>query len=252
MTKTTIMRHLISALICLIGFQVNSQVTGKIIDANTGEPIPYATIQCNNHGLISNEEGYFTIAESNGDDVPVVISYIGYAALQTTAGAIKSNNTVKLTPAMFELDEVKVREQPSAGSIMATVRKNLKKNYAPGTKSFETKIFMRESSSFAPKTLDIELDKSTGFTKNNLKTFNTEVAKFTSGVIQSPPREYTDVLFNYYGMPQKNTYKMDVSKATKLRNENRSASLEGLEKNASALFLKHLDTTKYYRIKRSN
>jgi hypothetical protein len=244
------MKHFILLLVGFIGLNGFSQISAKIIDATTSDPIPYANIKCGNEDLISNAEGYFTIRETNsGDSVPIVISYIGYAPLQTTAGAIKSAGTVKLTPAMFELDEVKVRERPSPESIMATVRKNLKQNYVPGTKNFQNKIFIRESSSFAPKILDIEIDKSTGFTKNNLKSFNAELAKFTSRAVSHPPKEFTDVLFNYYGAPDKKVYKMDVSKATKLMDESRSASIEGMEKNATALFLKHLDTTKYYRIK---
>lgn len=244
------MRHFILVLAAIFGLQMDAQVSGKVIDAGTGEPIPYANIQAGNDGLISNAEGYFAISAANSaDDSPVVISYIGYAPLQTTAGALKSNSTVKLTAAMFELDEVKVRERPSPESIMAMVRKNLKQNYMPGTQNFQTKIFMRESSSFRPKTLDVEIEKSTGFTKNNLKAFNSELAKFTSTAIAHPPKEFTDVLFNYYGSPAKKSYKMDVAKATKLRDETRSASLEGMEKSATAIFLKHLDTTKYYRIK---
>ncbi len=38
-------------------------------------------------------------------------------------------------------------------------------------------------------------------------------------------------------------------KATKLSEENKSASLEDMKKTASAIFLKHLDPNKYYRIK---
>lgn len=251
MTKTPLMRHFILLLTGFICFQASGQIRARIIDAGTGDPIPYANIQCNNQGLISNEEGYFSLSEANsGDNTPVVVSYIGYAAIQTTPGIIKANdNTVKLTPAMFELDEVKTRTPPSPESIIATVRKNLKQNYYPAEKPFENKIFMRQSGSFAPKTLDVEIDKSTGFSKSALKQVNSDLAKFTSGVIKFPPKEYTDVLFKYYGVPEKKTYKLEVSKATKLKDEKRSASLEGMEKNATALFLKHLDTTKYYRIK---
>jgi hypothetical protein len=243
------MKEFIVLFISIICLDASSQISGKIVDATTGEPIPYANIQCGTKGMISNTEGFFSLSETDAENNPVVISYIGYTVVQTTADAIKENQTIKLKPAVFELDEVKVREQPSAEAIMATVRKNLNKNYVPSEKPFESKIFIRQSNVFTPKVLNVELDKSTGFTKNNLKAFNSDFSKFTNSVIKHPPKEYTDVLLNYYGVPQKKTYKMDVSKATKLRDETRATSLEGIEKNATAMLLKHLDTTKYYRIK---
>jgi hypothetical protein len=230
LTKTSRMKNFVFLFISLFCLIANSQISGKVIDAATGEPIPYANIQCGAKNMISNTEGFFSLSETEAGNNPVVISYIGYAVVQTTADAIKGNHTVKLSPAFFELDNVNVREQPSAESIMATVRKNLKQNYMPSEKPFESKIFMRESNAFIPKILDIELDKSTGFTKNNLKAFNTEFAKFTNGVINYPPKAYTDVLFNYYGLPEKKSYKMDVSKATRLTDEKRATSLEGMEK----------------------
>ena len=243
------MRHFILLLIGLVAFEAAGQISGKVIDSSTGDPIPYANIQCGQQGLITNEEGNFTISESNADEMPVVISYIGYSPVQTTAGAIRSGHAIKLSPAMFELDEVKVREMPSAGSIMATVRKNLKQNYAPGERPFETKIFMRESNAFAPKTFDIEIDKSTGFSKESLKSINAELERYLKRAAASQAKQYTDVLFKYYGVPKKNTYKMDVSKATKLVDKKQSVSLDDLQGNAMNLLLKHLDTTKYYRVK---
>jgi len=243
------MRQFILMLIALIGYQAVSQISGKVIDSATGDPIPYANIQCGQQGLISNEEGYFALSESNAQDTPVIISFIGYATVQTTAGAIKSGHTVKLTPATFELDEVKARVMPSAASIMATVRKNLKQNYAPGERPFETKIFMRESSAFAPKIFNVEIDKSTGFSKASLKSVNADLDRYMKRAVGNQARQYTDVLFKYYGVPKKNTYKMDVSKATKLVDTKKSVSLDDLQGNAMDLLLKHLDTTKYYRIK---
>jgi hypothetical protein len=54
-----------------------------------------------------------------------------------------------------------------------------------------------------------------------------------------------------YTSPNQKTdaYKVDVVKATKLRNEGRSVSIDELEKAFTNIFLKHLDTMKYYRIK---
>lgn len=248
--KNTLMQKLILLLLFISGFQSIAQTTGKVVDASTGESIPFANIQCDNSlSLVSNAEGFFTISQTNADDVRLTVSYLGFVPVQLTVGELKSKPTVSLHPSVYELDEVKVKERPSPEVIMSTVKKYLKTNYPASTKNYDSKIFMRQSNVFTPKKLDIEIEKSTGFTKNNLKAFNQEIEKFTSVVIAHPPKEYTDILFNYYGAPQKKVTKIAVAKATKLRDENRSASIEGMEKNATAMFLKHLDTTKYYRIK---
>ena len=75
-----------------------------------------------------------------------------------------------------------------------------------------------------------------------------------SKLITNPPKEYTDILCDYYHsvtQKEKMVYstKMDVIKATKLKNENNAVSLDELEKSAVNILLTHLDTTKYYRIK---
>src|SRR5690606_34406991 len=148
--------------------------------------------------LISNAEGFFTISAANtADDASITFSYIGYSPIKMTVGELKSRqNVVKLPVGVYELDEVKVRERPTPEAIIAAVRQNLNKNYASATANFQTKIFMRESVAFKPKTLNVEIDKSTGFTKNNLKAFNKELVGFTSKIINNPPKAYSDVLFN--------------------------------------------------------
>ncbi|HLA54732.1 MAG TPA: carboxypeptidase-like regulatory domain-containing protein [Flavobacterium sp.] len=240
-------------LIVFLGARAIGQ-TGKIIDATTGESIPYANIQFNEtQSLISNTEGFFSLSETdNGDNAVLVISYLGYATSQLTVGELKAGQlTVKLQPSVYELDEVHVSKLPSANAIMAEVKKNLIRNYGAKGLITENSVFMRESNSFVGKQLNVEIDESTGFSKDALKSVNKELAAFTSRLISHPPKEYTDMLCNYYKAPHKTAapYKLNVVKATKLTDESRSASLEGLQKSATNLLLKHLDTIKYYRIK---
>jgi hypothetical protein len=228
------------------------QTTGKIIDADNGETIPYANIQCNgNENIVSNEEGVFTLSQANGnDDAALSVSYVGYTPVETTVGALKSGGLViRLKPSVFQLSEVQVSKLPGADAIMAQVRKNLKSNYGQSGNA-ENKIFMRESTAFTPKQLNIAITESTGFTKSALNGFNGELKAYTARVVAQPPREYTDMLFRYYTAAEKKIpAKLDMIKATKLRDDRRSASLEGVQENLSKLLLKHLDTTKYYRMK---
>ncbi len=246
------MRKIILLVIVLIGCQSIGQITGRILDDTTKDPIPYANIQYNGtESLISNVEGFFTISDGN-ESATLVITYLGYSPVQLTVAALASKNfIVGLQPIIFELDEVKLAKRLSAKQIMAEVKKNLKQNYTGNGALTKDNIFIRESNSFFPKQLKVEVSQSTGFTKKGLKDFNRDVDAYTSRLVSHPPKEFTDMLCNFYTAPKKTEtpHKLEVLKATKLKDEKRSASLDGLQDNASNLLLKHLDTTKYYRIK---
>lgn len=240
----------------IIGFSQNT--TGKILDATTGESIPYANISISGaENLITNEEGVFTLSDKHNDNIQFAVSYLGYVSQQLSIGELKKQqNTIKLQPGVFELSDVDVSKvKMDANSIMAEVKKNLKKNYGNDNKTLKTTLFMRELSTFKPKKLDVEITKSTGFTKSKLKEANDDVTKFTSRLVSNPPLEFTDMLCKYYtgkiDGKEKPVFmtKLDVVKATKLKDETRSVAIEDMEKLAANIFLKHLDTTKYYRFK---
>lgn len=254
MNKTLL--FLIVLLFQLAGFAQNT--SGKIIDATTGESIPYANISISGaEHLITNEEGVFTLSDKHSDNSQFAVSYLGYVSQQLSIGELKKQqNTIKLQPGVFELSDVDVSKvKMDANSIMAEVKKNLKNNYGSDDTPIKTTLFMREMGSFKPKKLDVEITKSTGFTKSKLKEANDDVTKFTSRLMSNPPLEFTDMLCKYYtgkidgkDKPVFMT-KLDVVKATKLKDETRSVDIEDMEKLAANIFLKHLDTTKYYRIK---
>ena len=233
-----------------------AQVSAKVVDAKTGEVLPFANINIDkSQHQVSNEEGFFSIPDSRPDGTKITVSFFGYMTRELSLAQLKSSNmVVSLSPAAIELDEVQAIT-PDPVAIMASVKANLKKNHGSMDKMRKDRIFFRTSSSFIPKDIDIEITKSTGFSKNSLKEANSEISSFISRMNTKPPREYADLLVNYYSGPvtkdgkKKYVAKMNVAKATKLMDETRSVSLEDLEKKATGLFLKHLDTMKYYRVK---
>jgi hypothetical protein len=247
------------ALLFCFQITISQNITGKIIDANTGESIPYANIMVNNsENLISNAEGYFTLSEnSSGDNTIIIVSYLGYANNSLTVEKLKSlQNVIKLVPGIIELNEVNVSNKKlSPYEIMAYVKANFKNNYGGNDKAKKDMVFFRETTNFKPSILDVEIDESSGFSKKALKNANTQMAAFTSKLISQPPKEYTDILCNNYSYLTKKDdkpyylSKLEVIKATKLKNENSSTSLDDLEKTATNIMLTHLDSTKYYRVK---
>ena len=254
-------RILIYIFFILFVYQLGlaQDITGKIIDSKTGETIPYANIQVNgSQSLISNADGFFTVTENNNENASILeISYLGYVNQTITLDQLKSQqNIIKLQPGVFELADVNVSNiKPNPYSIMATVKENLDRNYKREYQSSKEVLFYREENSFSPKKMDMEITKSTGFTKDNLKLANAEITSFNAKIISHPPKEYTDIFCNYYSNVKTEkdkrvfSSKLDVVKATKLKDENRSADVDDLQQTATKMILKHLDTTKYYRVK---
>ena len=252
---------LINTFFILFFFQIaiGQNITGKIIDSKTGESLPYANINVNqSENLVSNDEGYFSLSESSSKEESVLtVTYLGYVNRQLTVGELKNlQYSIALNPAVFEINEVKVSNvKPNPYEIMANVKANLERNYTSEGPAKKDMLFYRKSSSFKPSKFIVEIDKSTGYTKQGLKSANSDLNAFTSKLISQPPKEFADILCNYYSVKTKKDdkpiylAKFEVLKAIKLKNENRSASLDDLEKMATNIMLKHLDSTKYYRVK---
>ena len=86
-------------------------ITAKIVDAQSNEPLPYANIRINGStDLISNNEGYFNISENGLEETSVLkISFIGYISKQLTYAELKNQNfLILLTPASFEIDNITI------------------------------------------------------------------------------------------------------------------------------------------------
>lgn len=247
--------------IFLLGIQaaIAQNITAKIIDSKSGESLPYANIKVNETiNLVSNTEGYFTLSESNSSEASVLtVTYLGYAKRQITVGELKNQQyIIKLDPGVFELETMTISNiKPDPDAIMAEVKKNLPANYKKNGQPSKDMIFYRNASNFIPEKIDIEFTKSTGFTKKGLESANNELHAFTSKLISHPPKEFKDMLCNYYtdtkikdNKPMLHT-KLDVIKATLLKDEDRSVDLEDMQQTSENILLKHLDSTKYYRVK---
>ncbi|MFA5555689.1 MAG: carboxypeptidase-like regulatory domain-containing protein [Flavobacteriaceae bacterium] len=234
-------------------FTYAQQITGRIIDSQTKESIPFATIRVGEADLISNQEGYFTFLPDNNSET-VVISFIGYNSQQLSVSQLRQNSIIALVPVIYDIGEIYVtNEKPNADTIVNRAKKGLKTLYK--STNLKQTIFTRKSTEFKPKTAEVKIKKSTEFSKNELKKLNEELAGFTSGLVNYPPQQFTDRLVNYYTSTKKindkfaSVSKVEVIKAVKLHDRNRSTHLDDLEKTAANLMLKYVDTTKFYRIK---
>src|SRR5210317_219721 len=103
------MKNIVLCLIlsCIV-LNINAQqFSAKVIDENNN-PIPYATIQTGeNTGVITNEEGFFTI-NVEGDSInSIKISSLGFTSITLNLNEIiKQDYIITLSEHVEELDQV--------------------------------------------------------------------------------------------------------------------------------------------------
>ncbi|NMM50036.1 TonB-dependent receptor [Marinigracilibium pacificum] len=108
----------LSAVIYVCIFQVinaqNTFVSGKVIDSETGDPIPFCHIFVKNtqSGTIADSVGFFTLKISSIND-SIKVSFIGYSHTEFTVEHFisQSNPVVYLAPINTNLKEVAVYGQ---------------------------------------------------------------------------------------------------------------------------------------------
>lgn len=101
-------------------------LTGKVVDRRSGEPLPFAYITFNKQksGTTSNVDGYFTLLNVPDDTTRIIVQYLGFKKKEfslTPATPIK-NLIVELDPDYQNLGEVVVKGEKQ--EIMAMAEKS--------------------------------------------------------------------------------------------------------------------------------
>jgi outer membrane receptor protein involved in Fe transport len=133
--KQTIMKQFLIGLLMIFSSVTSfAQITGNVIDAETNEPLPGATvvIKGTQIGTTTDFDGLFSISEASEGDT-LVISYIGFSTTEVVA---KDGVKITLQAALNQLGEVvvtsgvidiaKVRETPVAVSAISVSEITLK------------------------------------------------------------------------------------------------------------------------------
>lgn len=86
-----------------------SDVTGVVLDAESGEPLTYATLALSNgaYGVITDEDGTYRL-EINDLEMSdtVIISYVGYTSRVRTIAQLQEDGSCQLFPYGLTIDEV--------------------------------------------------------------------------------------------------------------------------------------------------
>ncbi|MRX64140.1 carboxypeptidase-like regulatory domain-containing protein [Maribacter luteus] len=235
---------LIAALLTVVCSTVQSQtLTSRVLDSVTQEPIPYATVQLNKKGVITNEEGRFsflldgTVSETDS----LFISCIGYASIGKPLKEF-SENAVYLSPKAIELNPVIVSNKNySADEIIDLIEENLDKNY--NTDLSQKRMFFRDSYFQNFNKTDYT------FVKSTIKELN---KKFLDSVLNTVPKKssyYTEILCDLYGNTEEDNQKMDIIKASELYDKSKELDYEKLEEKFNEIIKSNIKRDSYFKIK---
>jgi hypothetical protein len=115
--------YLVFFLTCTV--QAQFEITGRIVDAITKKPLPFASITTPNSFTITDLDGNFTVNNMHLND-SITVSYVGYEAKKWTANTPK-NLMIKLNPIPEKLETVSVAKNAAVG-IIKKVLQNKKAN----------------------------------------------------------------------------------------------------------------------------
>lgn len=147
------MKYVVQCLTCLylffsgtaVGQDRFRTISGKIIDAQSHRPIPYANIQLKSGsiGTASNSEGefIFKIPEYQSRDT-LLISCIGFNTLARALRSGESNIVISLEPAVLRLKEVTVTAETGLELLEKVIAK-IPENY--DTSKVQLTAFYREN-----------------------------------------------------------------------------------------------------------
>jgi len=100
--------------------QQHSRLRGVILNAETKEPVPFATVafQDRYFGVISNEDGSFTLPITHTDTASrIVINCIGFSSKVISVKAFTQDELIRLelSPRAYSIDEVEVSAKRQRG-----------------------------------------------------------------------------------------------------------------------------------------
>jgi len=105
----------------------NFTLAGKIVDANSSEALPFATISIKGKqvGTATNADGIFTLAKVPTDTTTLIINYLGYkkTEFQLTPMQNKSNLIIEVEPASNVLEEITITAEQE--ELMSAASENL-------------------------------------------------------------------------------------------------------------------------------
>jgi len=139
MKKLISLIFLLSAV--LIGL-AQQQISGKVIDDDSREPLAFVSIvaEAGNYGTSTDIDGYFSFSIRSSID-SLTFSYVGYETRKVSVSELQNAATISLSPAAVKLAEVEILpgENPAHRLIRLAIENRQKNNPEKATEfSYES------------------------------------------------------------------------------------------------------------------
>jgi hypothetical protein len=222
----------VSLLTSLFALSSNGQsesiITKRIVDEATGKALPYANIYNprTQSGVISNEDGYFTIDISKLEPSDSIrFQYVGYLTKNIAVTDIVKIKTVSLNGRIVDVSEMVVyAEAPNAKAIVKKVLENKTKNYKKSIT--KQKVFIRNRQTTKM------IDKEINFVKSDIPKLDKILINKLNSSIPEVSTSFSDFLGIAYrneNLPDSLSFKLNPIRKVVLK-EKDFTELEELEK----------------------
>jgi len=108
------------------------QIHGRILDAQTGAPLSYATVSINQLGIgtASNMDGVWSLkVPANGANEKLTVNFMGYTSQVLNIADLSKEITIRLVPSQFQITEVVVTPGDFIGELLRKAYKAIPENY---------------------------------------------------------------------------------------------------------------------------
>lgn len=234
---------------------ISQTITGKVVDKVSLEPIQNVAIITNlNRGSTSNTDGEFTVQSKNLESI--TFSSLGYVTLTLSFDQIKKlNYRILLVEKVNTLDEIKLNlSKISLDSLLIKTARTMKNKFISG--ATKNHFYAREYSAIDFKKLELDLEKSSLLTRKNKRLAEKELADYAFKLKNSNPEfssEFVGILRSKEVKSEKtkrnlNLNNLDSVQGITFMNNENDVTLEKTQNKLQNIVLKHLDTTKTYKI----
>ena len=225
-------------LIFASGF--SQEFSGKVMDEQTRKPIPFATVQfAKNRGVITNDEGSFTINRPVAQIEELEISSVGYEPKKVKPSEVR-DNVIYLKTQVIQLDDVFLSDKKLTGrEILEKAKERVAENYDIGT--IQKRFFFRESNLNKVNRFDLKVKES------SIEEIDQELMDSLSASIPKIVNSYKESLGDFSG--NYSSQEIDLIKGANLYNPQSTASLDKLLEKLDNLFKENVKPDSYFKIK---
>ncbi|MDT0641415.1 carboxypeptidase-like regulatory domain-containing protein [Zunongwangia sp. F363] len=231
--------YFIFSVISSLQFLSAQNISGTLKDFQTKEPIPFATVQYGaNKGVVTNDEGFFSIPGEKISVDKISISSIGYETVDIPIN--KLEEIIYLKEKSIELADVFISDKNlSAEEIVERALARVDSNY--NFNLTKKRFFFRRSYFNNVNQFDLEVEEST-VPEVNQDLMDEVVAK-----IPDYAHSYYEYLGDFYGNQEKQ--KVQLIKAANLENPVNEESLEELSHRFEKILQENLGEDTFLKIK---